>query len=330
MTKFLIVGCGSIGKRHLRNLRQLGYTNLLVYRSTQNNVHEIEQEFGVTSFFEIETALAQHPDIVIITNPTSLHIPVALAAARVGAHLFIEKPISDSWEQVDELAKVVLENKLVATIAYNLRFHPGLRKVQQLLQDNEIGRVICVRAEVGSYLPDWRPDSDYRKVYSARADLGGGVVLDLSHDIDYLLWLFGQVRCVTSVIGRYGELEIAVEDTAEILLEHSNGILSSLHLDYVQRSPIRNCRIVSTKGTLIWDYYLNKVEVFSIDRNCWDSYVFDAQDRNAMYRDELQDFIKCVEEHRTPLVSLEAGIQVLKVIMAAKHAASTGKRQELV
>ncbi|RME08367.1 MAG: gfo/Idh/MocA family oxidoreductase, partial [Anaerolineae bacterium] len=217
--KFLIVGIGSIGKRHLRNLRALGYGDLLAYRSSRRDVEAIEREFGVRSFFDLEQALAEKPDVVIVSNPTHWHIPVALAAARAGAHLFLEKPLSHTLEGVSELSALVKQHNLKAMVAYPLRFYAGTQKMRALLKEGAIGQPLYVRAEVGSYLPDWRPGSDYRQVYSAHAEMGGGVLLDLSHEVDYLYWLFGPPENLTAQIQNTGALEIDAEDNVDILMQ---------------------------------------------------------------------------------------------------------------
>jgi predicted dehydrogenase len=327
--RFLVVGCGSIGRRHIRNLRELGYTDILAYRSKRSRSDPEENKLDTLSFFELDGALAQRPDAVLITNPTALHIPVALNVARTGCHLFIEKPVSHSMEGVNDLLQLVAAKQLVAMVGYNMRFQPGLTLVYKLLKSGVIGRPVSVRAQVGSYLPDWRPDTDYRQSYSANEDMGGGVILDLSHELDYLMWLFGPVHRVTCVAGTLGDLDISVEDTAEIVLEHSNDVLSSLHVDYLDRSPVRGCRIVGTLGTLVWDYFSDKVSHFSSSTDKWQDHELEPIERNDMYLAELRHFIACVEGRTKPLPSLEEGVRVLRVALAAKEAARSGSRQEV-
>jgi len=326
--RFLIVGCGSIGKRHLRNLHKLGYRDVLVYDSQRKVLEELEHSYSIRAHYELDSALAESPDIVIIANPTAFHIPCALASAKSGAHLFIEKPVSHSMERVSELLTAVKERDLVTMVAYSLRFYDGVIRMRDLIQKGEIGEPLYVHAEVGQYLPDWRPGSDYRKNYSANAEQGGGVILDLSHELDYILWLFGPVRYVTSVKGKVSNLEIDVEDTADILMEHSSGVISSVHLDYLQRVPVRSCKVVGSEGTMIWDNSTDSVQVFNMAHNEWQSYDYHA-DRNDMYVNELKHFITCVEKKSDPLITLDDGIRVLQVALAAKKAAEIGLRQEV-
>jgi predicted dehydrogenase len=319
--KFLIVGYGSIGKRHLYNLDILGYKDVLVYDKQPEVLEGIKRPYH-----DLDEALAESPDVAIIANPTAYHIPAALAAANIGTHLLIEKPVSHTLEGLKELLAVVREYDLVTMVAYSLRFFKGIIMIREILSRGTIGKPLYVHAEAGQYLPDWRPGSDYRKIYSACSDQGGGVTLDLSHELDYLLWLFGPVCHVSCVEGKVSNLDINVEDTTDILMEHENGVISAVHLDYLQRVPTRCCKVVGSEGTLIWDNSDGAVRVFDTKQNQWQNYDYHT-DRNDMYLDELQHFIQCVIEKEQTIIPLEAGIQVLQLALVAKKAASEGLRQ---
>ena len=326
--KFLVVGCGSIGTRHLRNLKLLGYEEVSVLRSQKNISDSLERDFDVVSFFDLDSALAEHPDVVIISNPTVLHIPIALTVAKTGVNLFIEKPLSNSMDQIDDLLEIVTAKSLIVMVAYNLRFHAALIQFEKLLKSGAIGNVLYARAEVGSYLPEWRPQQDYRKSYSANQGQGGGVVLDLSHDIDYMLWLFGSAHTVTAQVGKLSDLDISVEDTADLLIEHENGIQTSLHMDYFQRDPTRKCKVVGTNGTALLNLITGSIELYQVGEMSSQTIKFE-QHHNDMYLDELKYFVDCVKEHRQPLSNLQNGIEVLQVALAAKTSANLGKRMEL-
>jgi len=188
----LMVGLGSIGGRHLRNLRALGDHSILCYRTGQGSLCEKEFD-GVVNEKDLRKALQHHPDIAVISNPTAIHMETALACARSGCHLFIEKPLSSNLEGCDELMRIVRENRLITMIGCQFRFHPLLSSLKKQLDTGKVGRVAGARAEWGEYLPDWHPWEDYRQSYSARRDLGGGVTLTLIHPLDYLYWIFGPV-----------------------------------------------------------------------------------------------------------------------------------------
>ncbi|MBU1179646.1 Gfo/Idh/MocA family oxidoreductase, partial [Patescibacteria group bacterium] len=230
--RILVVGFGSIGRRHVKNLLSLGVDDILLYRRSKKG-----NEFNIPEYDDLDEALAQKPDAVLIANPTALHIPIAIKAARVGAHLFIEKPLSHNLEGVEELSRIIKEKGLISMIAYQYRFHPALQKIKELIDSGVLGKIIFGRVEVGQYLPDWHPGEDYRKGYSARKDLGGGVILTLIHEIDYLTWLLGKPKSVSSVAGHFSNLEIDIEDLAEISVKYENGALGQIHLDCIQKAP---------------------------------------------------------------------------------------------
>lgn len=185
--KVLFAGLGSIGQRHVRNLRTLmgEDVEILAYRANGDSPvlnadmtvkpgAVLESTYHIRSFANLDDALEQKPDAMFVTNPNSLHLPVALAAAKVGCHLFIEKPLADSLEGVEELIDVVERNKRVAFVAYQYRFHPGLRWIKSLLEERRIGRLVAAHIVNGEYLPDWHPYEDYRQSHAARRALGGG------------------------------------------------------------------------------------------------------------------------------------------------------------
>lgn len=323
--RVLVVGCGSIGRRHMRNLRSLrDDIDLIAYRHTGRDADLLGREFGLRSFYDLEKALAEQPDFALITNPTSLHIPAAIEVARRGCRLFIEKPLSHSMEGVDELIALVREQDLVTLVGFNLRFHPGLRLVKSLLDEECIGRVVSIRAQVGQYLPDWHPWEDYRQGYSAQRDLGGGVILDLIHELDVVYWLMGEIHQVACFAGHVSGLEIDTEDVAEILLRFGSGAVGNVHLDYVQRSPSRTCRIIGEKGTITWDYFANEVRLFEVRHPGWQQFRQDGFDRNDTFVAEMQHFLACLEGQEKPTVDVEAGARILQLALAARESAEAG------
>jgi predicted dehydrogenase len=331
----LFFGAGAIGQRHMRNLRQLtgDGTELIAYRvrrlplvlTDQLAVEEgtsLETKLKLRVFNNLDEALATRPDVAFICNPTSLHMAVALEAARAGCHLFIEKPLSHSLEQVDELIGLVERSSLVATVAYQLRFHPLVKRMRELLAEKAIGRVVSVHAEVGEYLPGWHPYEDYRQSYAARADLGGGAILTQIHEFDYLYSLFGLPRRIFALGGQLTRLELDVEDTAGILMESvvdGRPIPIHVYLDYIQRPPTRTCRIVGDAGKMILDFRAATLVVYGGDGSVLDHLDLPAFERNQMFLDEMAAFLRCIERRETPVVSLRDGAQSLRMAMAAKE-----------
>ena len=330
--KFLIAGLGSIGRRHLRNLLALGEDDILLYRTHQSTLPD-----GDLAAFPSETdlgaALAHQPDAVIVANPTSLHLSVALPAAQAGCHLLIEKPISHSMDGLDELVAAVQRNACQVLVGFQFRFHPGMQKIAALLQQGSIGRPLSARAHWGEYLPGWHPWEDYRQGYSARQELGGGVILTLSHPLDYLRWLFGEVASVWCLASDRSGLGLEVEDTAEIGLQFASGVIGSVHLDYNQRPPSHHLEIIGTTGTIHWDnadgaVHLSRYDDGASPANNQSREVFTAPpdfERNHLFLAEMRHFLQAARKAEEPVCTLEDGIQALKLANAARESARNGK-----
>ncbi|MDD2696216.1 MAG: Gfo/Idh/MocA family oxidoreductase [Anaerolineales bacterium] len=316
----LIAGLGSIGRRHLRNLLALGEKDLLLLRSHHSTLPEAELE-GWPVETELERALQHKPEAVIISNPTALHLAIAIPAAEAGCHLLLEKPIADTTEGIEALRAALLKGGGKALVGYHFRFHPGLQRVAELVGAGRIGRPLSARAHWGEYLPGWHPWEDYRQGYSARKDLGGGVILTLSHPLDYLHWILGEVRAVWAFSGQLGDLEIQVEDTAEIGLRFENGALGSLHLDYNQRPPTHTLEIAGTLGTIRWDNADGVVNVFT-EAQGWERLPGpEGFERNHLFLEEMRHFLEVVRGQAEPACSLEDGYQALRLALAAHRSA---------
>src|SRR5207245_1161733 len=238
--KGLIVGLGSIGRRHARNWAALGLGPLAVCRQagkTQPDALGVEAQEYASLAQALET---EQPDIVLVTNPTSMHVQTACQAMRAGAHVLVEKPLSDSLAGVSELLQTAKTANKRVMVGYSLRFHPGLQRLKALTDEHAIGNVVSARADYGEYLPDWHPWEDYRDSYSGRRDLGGGPVLTLSHPLHALCWLLGAPRRVTALAAHASSLEIDTEDVADIALHFDAGQTASAHVDYLSRPPRRS------------------------------------------------------------------------------------------
>jgi len=326
----LVVGGGSIGQRHTMNLRALGVSKL----SVSDPVHErrvaLESQYAVTTYALFEEALkAEHPSAVLICTPPHLHVELAIRAVESGAHVFIEKPLSNSMDEIDRLIKASESRNRIIQVGYNWRFDDGLRKIKTLLDARAIGRVLWARAETGQYLPDWRPQLDYRQNYTARRAMGGGIILDGSHEIDYIRWLLGEVTHVYCQAGTVSDLEVDVEDTASLILTFESGIVGEVHLDFVQRARARNCKIVGTEGSIVWDHIDGSLVVFSAGDSSWERLEL-APTPNAQYLAEIDDFMNCVNENREPLVGLDTGIRVLEIALAALESSRTNRQLEII
>lgn len=309
--KFLIAGLGSIGRRHLKNLTALGERDILLYRTHKSTLPD-EELSGFQVETELAAALAHKPDAVIISNPTAHHLNIAIPAAEAGCHLLIEKPISHTWDRVEELQSAVEKSGSRVLVGFQFRFHPGLLRISSLLAEEAIGRPLSVRAHWGSYLPDWHPWENYRKGYSSRSEMGGGVVLTLCHPLDYLHWLLGDISAIWAWAGQMGDLELDVEDSAEIGLRFENGVIGSVHLDYLQRPPDHHLEIIGTQGTLRWDNSDGAVNLFQAESGQWETFPApDGFERNQLFLSEMRHFIQVISGEADPTCNLLDGITAL-------------------
>lgn len=266
----------------------------------------------------IAECLKEKPDIGIIANVSSLHVPIAIKLARAGTDLFIEKPLSNSLKQTKELAVLIRKKKIITQMGCQFRFHKCIKEIRQLILSKKIGKVISVRVECGSFLPDWHPYEDYTKGYAARDDLGGGVVLTNIHEIDYLHWFFGEVLEVFSVTGKYSDLKISADDLSVSIIKFKNNVIAELHLDYFQKPEFRSCKVIGTKGTAYWNSEANTVMFHDNKKNKWIKVLEESNhDRNSMFKEELVHFLSCVRKRKTTINPLEIdGIKTLKIGLA--------------
>ncbi len=318
--RLLINGCGSIGRRHARNLRALGGHDLLLHDVAEDRWRALAAEVGGAGSGDLEALLARGPRAVLVCTPPHLHTAVARQALGAGAHLFIEKPIAHSLDGVDALLEAAAAAGRVVLVGYGLRFEAGLRRTKDLVDGGAVGRVLALRAEFGQYLPDWRPAQDYRANYTARRAEGGGIILDGSHEIDYVRWLAGEVQAVSCAAGRLSDLEMDAEDVAALTLRLAGGALAEIHLDCVQRGYARSCKVIGDRGTLVWDLR-EGVRLLAAGETAWKSFPA-AADGNAMYLDEMRHFLACVRDGAKPVVDGYAGRRVLEIALAAHRAAA--------
>ncbi|MCC6148383.1 MAG: Gfo/Idh/MocA family oxidoreductase [Anaerolineaceae bacterium] len=323
--KFLIAGYGSIGRRHMRNLLALGQDEIILYHSRQSTLPEDELK-GFSVETDLDKALSHQPDAVVIANPTALHLDVAIPAAQIGCHILMEKPISHSLERVDLLQNMLEKGGGRLLVGFQYRFHPGLQRVKRLLEEQAIGKLLSLRVEWGEYLPGWHPWEDYRKGYSARSDLGGGVVLTLCHPLDYLRWLVGEVEELYASVGHLSDLEIDVEDSAEITLHFTGGSVASVHLDYYRRPGTHHMEMVGSKGMLIWDNADGSVKLYRAETAAWELFpATETFERNDLFLDEMRHFLEVTAGSAAPTCTLQDGKRALQLALAV-HQSSREKR----
>ena len=312
--KILIVGYGSIGKRHISNLLKIGKLKIIIL--TKRKKDDFLKKNNCSVFSKIEDCLKEYPDAAVICNETSMHVKIAAKLAKNNIHIFIEKPLSNSLVEINQLKKIVKSKRIITHVGCVLRFHPILKKTKEIIEKKSIGKIKFLHAENGSYLPDWHPNEDYKKSYAVRSDLGGGVILTCIHELDYLIWLFGRIDTVIAINRRIGELGIKVDDFSTSILEFSNKTIGEMHLDFFQISKSRFCKIVSEKGTLEVNFEETQLRFYNNKNRKMETIMrVKGFNKNDMYLDEMKYFLKCIKYNKKSFNDINFGAEVLKTAL---------------
>lgn len=311
--KVLLVGCGSIGKRHLGNLNKIAdVEHIFVYSKVKNCLGGLKDKRKVSLVKSLDDI---QPDMAIIANETYKHINTAVTLARRGTHLFIEKPLSHNLsKKLNLLKRIVRRNKIKLCVGYNLRFLGALKFIKTKLSHGAIGDIYFAKIEVGQYLPLWRSGRDYRVSYSASKKLGGGVALDLSHEIDYMRYIFGDPHSCKIIKAKVSSLKIDSEDIFEGIYVYSN-FVCNIHMDYLQKDMKRIIRIEGERGAIVCDFIKKRIMIDILGKK---TIVSDKKlfDMDKTYMDEILNFMKSVKYNLEPAVTLEDGVRVLELIEA--------------
>ena len=329
INRILIVGTGSAGNRHLylaQNLFPEAEIKVLKLNKSEGDLENTEKTVRT-----LDEALKFKPQIAVIANPSTFHVEVAMSLASIGSHLLIEKPISNSIAKVSELIALCRENNLVLMTGYNLRFLPSLISFKRFLDESYAGEIFSVRTDVGQYLPNWRPSRNYKNSVSASKSLGGGVILELSHELDYLRWIFGEVEWVSGILTKQSNLEIDVEDTAHITLgilanETKKQIIVSANLDFIRHDSTRICIAICENGSLRWDGILGEVAFMKAGSHTWEVIFSETVANDYTYRKEWENFINCVNQDSSPLVTGTDGLRTLEIVEAIRESSKFSNR----
>jgi len=312
-----VIGAGSIGRRHAGNLKMLGVAGVLV---TDPDAEALARaaDLGVKTEVSMDAFFASELDAIWVCSPPHLHVEHSRRALKSGCDLFIEKPISHTFEGISDLMRIAEERGRVTMVACNMRFHPGPARIKALIEDGSLGRIISARLQTGSFLPRWRPWQDYRNSYTASKE-HGGAILDCIHEIDLALWYFGPARLRAAARAPATTLGLETEGLAELLLEHASGILSRVHLNFLQRNYRRICEVICENGTLFWDFGTGEVVRFDEEGAPGQSFPAPpGYEINAMYVDEARHFLNAVVSREASCNPLAGGLAALEIGLAAR------------
>ena len=328
-TTILIIGFGSIGRRHTNNLLSLTKSNLIIYTNRKNIkktefINYSKNKNRIKILDDIKLCLDENPKLCFICNETSLHMNLAIKLAKEKMDIFIEKPLSHSIKNIPSLQSIVQKNKKILMVGCNFRFYPPIQKIKQLISSKFLGNIISVQCENNSYLPDWHPSEDYRSNYAAKDSKGGGVTLTQIHELDFLIWIFGSYKKIHSLVGKFSNLDISADDLSASVIELKNKIIIELHLDYFSRPFYKRIKIRGTKGTLYWNSKQNSLKIFDNKKQHWsiisipNNYSLTKNSVNQMYIDELKYFLEHINSRKQPMNNLSEAVPILKIALKIK------------
>jgi predicted dehydrogenase len=320
VTRLLVIGAGSIGTRHAGNAKALGVAEIAVTDPDRPRREQLAAALGARAFATIDDAIAWQPSAAIVCTPPSSHLGVAQQCVEAGCDVLIEKPLAASSDGLPALEQAIAARGRRVAVAYQLRFHQAVMRLRELVAGGGIGRLLAIQAEYGQYLPSWRPSRDYRESYTAQAALGGGILLDGSHEIDYVRWLAGEMAAVFASASRLSDLQMDVEDTAALVIRFRSGVMGEVHLDCVQRGYSRRCTLIGSEATVRWDSTTG-LRITSATGATHDEPLVPAA--NDPYVAELRAFLG----GEPTLATIADGARVLEVVDAARR--SSAERREI-
>ena len=323
----LVVGLGSIGRRHIEVIKEIDPSiKVIVCRHKSLDPSGMGLDIKITN--NLAEAISFSPDFAVICNPSPFHVETAIKLVNEDIHVLIEKPISSSSDDVQSLISLAASRNIKLMVGYNLRFMESLNFFKQKVDDSLVGQIFSVTAEVGQNLKSWRNGIDYENSVSARKELGGGVLLELSHEFDYLSWIFGEIDRVTGAVDKNSNLDINVEDSAKCIIGFSGkDFLASVNLDLFRLDPIRHCIVIGEKGTIKWNAIDNSVSLYSASNECWETIYREKHPRNGSYRKELSHFLDCIDHDKEPLISGSSALNTMHVIDAIRRSSSKAKTE---
>ena len=326
ITKVIVIGLGNIALRHRRNLKLLFPEVLIIAVPASGRISNQNVEFADQIILTLEDAIKEKIDVAIVASPAPFHLIHAKLLLFAGIPSLIEKPVTSNLQDAQELIRVYSQTGTPTAVGYCLRYMPSSIKMKELLEQTIIGNIYNVFVSVGQYLPDWRLSKEYQNSVSAKKSLGGGALLELSHEIDYIQWLLGSMEVQYAQLRSSSELNLEVEELADVILTSDIGIVCNIHLDFLQKKASRSCSFIGEKGRLDWDLISNTIVLHTRE----DSEVLFSEadwDSNQMYLSLLTDFLDLAAGCKNSSIDLEQATKTIKLIERIKDCAIEGVKQ---
>lgn len=323
--RILVIGSGSVGKRHLKNLASVDVTQLGACDTRPDRLEDVKKILPHAALFtSLDEALAEKFDGAVIATPPHLHVKIGTLLVQHGVPMLIEKPLANKVDGVEEFLRLADQKQVAVVTGYTYRFWPPLLKFRELIQSGAIGRVYNARIQVSEYLPDWHPWEDYRDFFMAKKEQGGGALLDESHMIDFARWIYGDIEEMYAINDKRSVLEITSDDFVEMIVRFQGGTVGSIHMDIYGQAHRKDMEAIGEKGNLIWDYHANTVRWYKPAEKKWETFSFSCE-RNDMFVEEVKQFLDVVKNKTAPFLDGWDGLQTLRCVEAARVSAETKK-----
>jgi predicted dehydrogenase len=326
MQKIAVLGLGNIAKRHRKNLKTKFPDSNLLAMSSSGRVPDEKVSYADEVVNNIEELVDANPLFVIVASPATFHLPHSSALLKANIPVLVEKPVTASLSDAKNLSDIAEKYKTPISVGYCLRYLSSSIKIKKILEDGIIGTIYNASACVGQYLPTWRPVKDYRQSVSAKASLGGGVLLELSHELDLFYWLLGDLEFKYAQLRKSSELNLDVESIADIVLSSSSGTICNIHLDFLQKQTHRQCNFIGTKGRLDWDLIENTITLHD-ETGSSTIYSEPKWDKNQMYLSMLDDFFLLINNNENSCIDLHQATKTIALIDEIKQKAKWGEAQ---
>lgn len=333
--KILQIGLGSMGKRRLRNLKALNETDIIAFELREDRRKEVEEKFGIKIYADFKDALKEKPEVFIISVPPAAHLKYQLYAAKNDIHFFTEASVV--IDGLDEVIEVLKGKKIIGAASSTLRFHPAIKKIKQLVDQNKIGKLCTFTHHSGQYLPDWHPWEKVDDYYVSQRSTGGGREI-VPYELSWITNIFGDVKSVSALVANTLDMGDHIDDVYQILLSFKSGLVAHLLIDVVSRYAYRSFRLLGEQGVIEWDWNAKRVGLFDAKTQEWEYFKEDsgaaAEGYNPniieeIYIDEMRHFLNAVRGKETYSYTLEDDHKILETLYKIEESYKQKKQMEL-
>lgn len=327
--KFLIIGLGSMGKRRIRNLQYLKEKDIIGFDLRKDRRDEASDKYGIATFGDIDKAMSENPDAMIISTPPNHHIEYELLAAKNNKHFFCEAGIFT--DKVDELIRLCKGKKIVAAPSCTMRFEFSVKKIKELVDAKKIGKIVALTYHMGQYLPDWHPWEKMTDFYAGQRETSAAREM-VPFELEWITWIFGGIKEISCIRGKISNLEVDIDDVYQLIVQFKNHIIGNILIEIVSRKPLRVFRVIGEEGTIEWDWLAESVNLYEAKTK--NTMIFKEEkgfkekgylSKENKYIDELNHFLNAIRGKEKYMHTLEEDLNVLKLLKYAEQAADNKK-----